>query len=135
MTILNKLFLIFNHQLSQEQEKEAREVLQVEEIVSLPLKLQEFWSNIPPEVELREEMFKEITDFLLQNKGEQENFCLVQGDFGATVYLVSWCFKNGFVPIYATTKRVAREIVKPDGSVELLKVFKHERFRRYILCR
>jgi len=132
---LNKMFLIFNHQLSQEQEKEAREVLQVEEIVSLPLKLQEFWSNIPPDVELREEMFKEITDFLLQNKGEQENFCLVQGDFGATVYLVSWCFKNGFVPIYATTKRVAKEIVKPDGSVELLKVFKHERFRRYILCR
>jgi len=27
------MFLIFNHQLSQEQEKEAREVLQVEEIV------------------------------------------------------------------------------------------------------
>ncbi|ADQ05734.1 hypothetical protein Calow_2231 [Caldicellulosiruptor owensensis OL] len=132
---MNKLFLIFNHQLSQEQEKEAREVLQVEEIVSLPPQLQEFWSNILPDVELTEDMFDDITAFLLQNRGEKENFCLIQGDFGATVYLVSWCFKNSFVPIYATTKRVAKEIVKPDGSVELLKVFKHERFRRYILCK
>lgn len=135
MTDLNKLFLIFNHQLSQEQEKEAREALKIEEIVNLPPQLQDFWSNIPPDVELSEEMFEDITAFLIQNRGERENFCLIQGDFGATVYLVSWCFKNGFVPIYATTKRVAKEVVRPDGTVELLKVFKHERFRRYILCR
>lgn len=135
MVILNKLFLIFNHKLSEEQEKEAREVLKVEEILSLPPQLQDFWSSIPPDVELTEEMFEDITAFLLQNRGEKENFCLVQGDFGATVYIVSWCFKNGFVPIYATTKRVSKEIVRPDGSVELHKVFKHERFRKYILCR
>ncbi|BCS82444.1 CRISPR-associated protein Csx20 [Anaerocellum diazotrophicum] len=132
---MNKLFLIFNHQLSKEQEKEAREALKVKEIINLPPKLQDFWSNIPPDIELSEEMFDDITAFLLQNKGEEENFCLIQGDFGATVYLVSWCFKNGFVPIYSTTKRAAKEVVKSDGSIEMTKVFKHERFRRYILCR
>jgi len=132
---LSKLFLIFNHQLSQDQEKEARDVLKVDEIINLPPQLQEFWSNIPPDVELTDEMFENIKAFLRQNKGEGENLCLSQGDFGATVYLVSWCFKNGFVPIYATTKRVAKEVVRPDGTVELLKVFKHERFRKYILCR
>jgi len=80
-------------------------------------------------------MFENIKAFLLQNRGEKENFCLIQGDFGATFYLVSWCFKNGFVPIYLTTKRVAKEVVRSDGTVELLKVFRHGRFRRYILCR
>lgn len=128
------MFLIFNHTLTKEQEKEARDVLEVEEIISLPQDLQNFWSNIPPDVDLNEEMFEPIVSFLSENKSQNLNYCLIQGDFGATVYLVSWCFKNGFIPIYATTKRTAQEVVKPDGSVELIKVFKHERFRRYILC-
>ncbi|WAM31609.1 CRISPR-associated protein Csx20 [Caldicellulosiruptor naganoensis] len=131
---MNRLFLIFNHTLTEEQEKEAREVLGVEEIISLPQDLQNFWSNIPPDVDLNEEMFKPIVSFLSRNKSQNLNYCLIQGDFGATVYLVSWCFKNGFIPIYATTKRTAQEVIKPDGSVELIKIFKHERFRRYILC-
>jgi len=131
---LNKLFLIFNHVLTEDQEKEAKDVLKITQIIPLPQHLQELWGNIPPDEDLSSNLFSPITSFLLENKGEGENYCLIQGDFGATVYLVTWCFKHGFIPIYATTKRVAQEVVKPDGSVELIKVFKHERFRRYILC-
>ncbi|WAM33888.1 CRISPR-associated protein Csx20 [Caldicellulosiruptor morganii] len=130
---MSRLFLIFNHTLTKEQEQEARDVLKVDEIISLPENLQNFWSNIPPEVDLTKEMFEPILTFLKDNKCDGENYCLVQGDFGATVYMVSWCFENSFIPIYATTRRVAQEVTKPDGSVELIKVFKHERFRRYIL--
>lgn len=130
---MNKLFLIFNHQLTHEQEEEARNKLGVSQIISLPEDLQNFWSNIPPDVNLAQDMFLSLIQFLLENKSDGQNYCLVQGDFGATVYMVSWCFKNGFIPIYATTKRTAQEIRKPDGSIEIVKVFKHERFRKYIL--
>lgn len=56
--------------------KEAREALKVEEIVNLPPELQDFWSNIPPDVELSEEMFKDITAFLIQNRGKKKTFAL-----------------------------------------------------------
>ncbi|PBD05102.1 CRISPR-associated protein Csx20, partial [Caldicellulosiruptor bescii] len=108
---MRKLFLIFNHVLTEEQEKEAKEVLKITQIISLPQHLQDLWSNIPPDKELSSDLFSPITSYLLVNRGEEENYCLIQGDFGATVYLVSWCFKHGFIPIYATTKRVAQEIV------------------------
>jgi len=130
---MKKLFLIFNHQLTDEQIDEARVRLGVSQFVSLPEELQNFWGNIAPDVDLEPEMFSDLTQFLLGNRSNDEDYCLVQGDFGATVYIVSWCFKNGFVPIYSTTKRVAHEIVKPDGTVEVVKLFRHERFRRYIL--
>lgn len=120
--------------LTEDQEKEAKDVLKITQIIPLPQHLQELWSNIPPDVDLNSSLFDPITSFLLENKGEGENYCLVQGDFGATVYLVSWCIKHGFVPIYATTRRTSKEVVKPDGSVEIVKVFKHERFRKYILA-
>ena len=131
---MNKLFLIFNHTLTEDQEKEAKELLKVTQIIPLPQHLQKLWSNIPPDKDLSSDLFFPITSYLLANKGEDKNYCLIQGDFGAMVYLVSWCFKHDFIPIYATTKRVAQEVIKPDGSVELIKIFKHERFRRYILC-
>ncbi|AIS52892.1 hypothetical protein TKV_c17400 [Thermoanaerobacter kivui] len=131
---MNKLFLIFNHYLTKEQEEEAKNKLDVSQIISLPEDLQNFWCNIPPDIDLTDDMFLGLTQFLIENKSDVQNFCLVQGDFGATVYMVSWCLKNGFIPIYATTKRAVQEIRKPDGSVEIVKFFKHERFRRYIIC-
>ncbi|HEY8542383.1 MAG TPA: CRISPR-associated protein Csx20 [Pseudothermotoga sp.] len=130
---MNKLFLIFNHKLTEEQQNDIFSNLKVSEVINLPPELSNFWSNIPPDIDLNHEIFTELEDFLLQNKDPKvNNYCLIQGDFGATVYMVYWCYKNGFIPIYATTKRVSKEIRKEDGTVEVIKIFKHERFRRYI---
>lgn len=131
---MNKLFLIFNHELTEEQKKDSFNNLYVSEIIKLPPELSVFWSNIPPDIELNHEMFLDLEKFLVENRDPKViNYCLIQGDFGATVYMVNWCFKNGFVPIYATTKRVSKEVKKQDGTVEVIKIFRHEQFRRYIL--
>lgn len=131
---MNKLFLIFNHILTEEQQNDILNNLKISEIINLPAELSDFWSNIPPDVDLNCKMFIKLENFLLQNKDSQVmNYCLIQGDFGATVYMVNWCYKNGFIPIYATTKRISKEVKKEDGTVEIVKIFKHERFRKYIL--
>ncbi|MEZ0537852.1 CRISPR-associated protein Csx20 [Caldicellulosiruptoraceae bacterium PP1] len=128
---ITSMFLIFSHELTQEQIDDAKKTLGVEKFIKLPGDIQEKWSNIPPNIELSSDFFKDLTNFLLANK-TKVNYCLVQGDFGATHYIVNWCFKNGFTPIYSTTERKAVEHKNEDGSLSLIKVFKHVMFRRYI---
>ena len=44
------LFLLFSHELTNQQKREAIEELGVEAIKYLPDSLKELWSQIPPEV-------------------------------------------------------------------------------------
>ena len=126
-----KLILLFSHDLTNEQKIDAEKSLKCNEIVSLPSDLRKMWSQIPPEGELDKNILKKFKKFLAKNTNI-EDFVLIQGEFGMTCALVSWCFLNKRIPIYATTKRIAKEIIKEDGKIELIKVFKHVKFRRYI---
>ena len=60
-----------------------------------------------------------------------QDYILVQGDFGATYLMVNHAFKNGFVPIYATSVRKASEFLQKDGSIKMEHVFRFVRFREY----
>ena len=55
-----KMFLLFSHQLTDEQKKDAIENLKVTKFISLPEKLQKLWSNIPPEIESLGEYLNDI---------------------------------------------------------------------------
>lgn len=128
---MTKMFLIFSHTLTPEQEFDAKHRLKIDKFIILPEELQKTWSNIPPDIELSNEFFEPFTKFLIENKGNM-NYALIQGDFGATFFLVDWCFKNGFIPVYATTQRLSKEDIDSDGKVIISKVFKHVRFRKYL---
>ncbi|MFH0824780.1 MAG: CRISPR-associated protein Csx20, partial [Pseudomonadota bacterium] len=119
-----KLFLIFNHTITEAQRNDARNTLGVEAIVELPPHLQTLWSNIPADM-------PELTSYLeplrdrLKDRGKAGDFVLIQGDFGATYLMVRFALEQGLVPVYSTTKRRALEELLPDGSVKLVHNFQH----------
>jgi len=123
-----KIFLFFSHKLTEDQINDAKR-LGIEEFISLPYELQYLWSNVPPDIEDIREYIKPFYEFLDKN-AKKEDFVLIQGDFGLTCKLVNYSKQKGLVPVYATTKRVAKEI-KNNGKVVKISEFKHIRFRRY----
>jgi len=124
------LFLIFNHQITEIQEKDARESLGVDRIVHPPSDLKDLWSQIPPDLEEIQGYLEPIRTWL-KSQAAVNDYVLIQGDFGACYILVSFVFEIGLIPLYSTTRREAIEQHQEDGSVRLIHQFKHQMFRRY----
>ena len=61
---------------------------------------------------------------------KEEDYILIQGDFGATFQVVLKALSLKFIPIYATTERQAVENIV-DGKVIKTSLFEHGIFRRY----
>jgi len=125
-----KMLLIFSHRLTEEQVKEAKKNFNVTEFVYLPEDLQYIWSNVPPEGEFNERYLDGIKSFLISNSNEND-YVLVQGEYGATYLMVKWCFENNLIPIYSTTKRVYEFTKNDDETIENKHIFKHVSFRLY----
>jgi len=124
-----KLFLLFNHQLTREQILDAKKNLSIEEFIYIPNDLQKIWSNFDPAIESFKEELDIFVKFLNKN-AKKDDFILVQGDFGAVYSIVDFCFKNGFVPIYATTKRISKER-NLGFKTEKISLFEHIAYRKY----
>ena len=124
----NKLYLLFSHTLTEEQEKDARERFGIDEIVPLPKGLLEIWSHIPAEEEKIKLYIKDI--FMYLDQVTQDDYVLVQGDFGATYMAVNYVREKGATPIYATTQRNVVEKQVGNKSIKT-SVFKHVRYRVY----
>ncbi len=127
---MKKLFLVFNHTLTDSQRKDAIENFEISEIMALPEDLKKIWSSIPPEGDLDINQLKYITDWL-DKYAAKNDYVLVQGEFGAVFYIVDFAFCKSLIPVYATTKREYEERVLDDGSVERKHIFKHVTFRKY----
>lgn len=125
----SNMLLIISHTLTSEQKKDARENLGVGDFISLPSVLQQKWSNIPPEFESLREYLKDVFKWI-EKVAEKGDFVLVEGDFGATYSVVSYCIDKDLIPIYSTTERKVIEEATNDG-VKTRRVFKHVRFRQY----
>ncbi|MEZ4687226.1 MAG: CRISPR-associated protein Csx20 [Bacteroidia bacterium] len=125
-----KLFLLFSHALTPAQERDAHISLGVEQFCYLPEKLQQRWSQVPPEPENITEIAQPIWDWLTKVTTPGDHV-LVQGDFGMTYATVHHAFQLGLIPVYATTRRESQEVQLPDGSVRKTLVFAHVRFRKY----
>lgn len=124
-----KMFVIISHDMDEKQKKQAVEMFKVEEFVKLPKELQKKWSNIPPEIENIEEYIKGIKEFLLKF-AEEGDIVFVQGDYGATYSIVSFCKRQNLIPVYATTKRNVTE-KKENCKTISHRVFEHVIFRVY----
>lgn len=124
-----KMWVLLSHQLLQEQIKSAKEELGCEEIIYFPEELQKIWKNIPAEEEGYSEIEK-FQQFILKKILKGEIIC-IQGEWGYTHNIVNFCKEIGIIPVYATTKRVCKEIKNDEGSVIKISKFKHVKFKKY----
>lgn len=125
-----RLLLLFNHTLTTAQHDAASRELGITQLVTPPLPLQQLWSNIPPESERLLPLLEPLLVWM-GDTGQQGDYILIQGDFGACFLMINQSLQRGLVPIYSTTTRQAYEKHLEDGSVQLEHTFKHVRFRTY----
>ena len=122
-----KMYLLFSHKLTDAQIEDAKK-LGVDEFVYLPEDLQKKFSNVPPELENIKEYARDFEEFL--KDANVNDYILIQGDFGLTCHMVQYAKKKKLVPVYATTKRVSKDLRK-DGKIIKVSEFKHIKFRKY----
>ena len=127
---MKKLFLIFSHRLTKKQINDAKKNLCVTDFIYLPENLQQIWSNIEPELELNIDDMQLIINWLVRN-AKNNDIILIQGDFGATFYIVDYCIKHRIKSVYSTTKREVKEISSKNGNIEKTLFFRHIQFREY----
>lgn len=123
---MKTLFILMNHSLTKEQEKDALENLNIDNFVVIS---DENWGNIDPS---NKSIFNSIESYKekLKEKSKNGDLLLVQGDFGATYAMVNFAKNIGLKPIYATTCRIVTEQLE-NGRLVIRREFKHERFREY----
>lgn len=124
------LFLIFNHTLTPDQERDARKTLGVSRIVQPPETVAALWAQIPPELPALDRYLDPVKQWM-GKAAVPGDVVLVQGDFGACYRVVRMALQLGMVPVYSTTRREAVESQQTDGSIRLTHHFRHVRFRRY----
>jgi hypothetical protein len=119
------MYVLMDHELTDEQMDDARENLGVEEFVKLPQYLLDVWGNISPDWGSHDMMLRlQSVRGWLQAHVKNHDVLLIQGDCGATYYIVYWMAAKDVKSFAATSER----IVLPDGSTRI----KHVRFRRFI---
>ena len=127
-----RLFVLFNHDLTDIQREDAVNRLGTTEILEPTTKLRKLWAAIPPEADNVGTCpeFIALRDWLGGNS-RAGDYALIQGEFGATWLMVNFALQQKLVPIYSTTKRQAVEYHTADGGVEISHRFQHVRFRKY----
>ena len=124
------LLLLFNHTFTEIQSADARRTLGVRAIIALPEDLRRIWRQIPADQPAIYGHLAPLREWVSLT-ARTDDFILIQGDFGATWLMVQFALNRGMIPVYATTRREAREIRLPDGATQLTHHFRHVMFRRY----
>lgn len=124
---MKKMFVLINHNLTQEQKSQALKVFGVEDIINIA---DDAWSNISPSDENILYVLNRYKKELML-EAEAGDILLVQGDFGATYNMINFAKNIGIKTIYATTKRIVQELII-DGKLVTRREFKHEKFREYL---
>ncbi len=123
---MKTMFILVSHQMTKKQYNDAETSYRVDRFVQLPT---DIWSQIPAEVESISLDLEDLKHNIMR-QSKKGDLLLVQGDFGATVEMVHFAFREGLIPVYATTKRIAKDIVDGD-TVTTIRTFEHVRFRKY----
>jgi len=127
---MKKFIVLMSHDMSDIQKNDAYENLKVTKIIEAPPNIKKIWGNIEPISDLNTVKLDEIVSWIKENSNKQD-YVLVQGEFGATFYIVDYCFKNNLIPVYATSIRRVEE-TRQGEKVITNRVFVHEGYRRYI---
>lgn len=124
---MKKMFLLFSHSLTADQQANATAEFGIDEFIPLSAELQNIWSNIPADAIELHEILEPIKEFL-REAFHAGDVALIQGDFGATCHMAQFVRELGGVGVYATTKRDVVE-KEENGVIVKTSIFKHVRFR------
>jgi len=120
------MFVLMSHKMTQAQYDDAKNHFAIDRFVELP---NDQWSQIPADIDDISPYLADLKHNILK-QFEHRDILLVQGDFGATVIMVHFAFENDMIPVYATTARIAKDIIDGD-KVTTIRTFEHVRFRKY----
>lgn len=129
-----KAFCLLNHNLTENQVRELKEVFGVEEVEYPPEAVQKAWSGVPLENRVLKEFLEPIRDWLNGRGAEAGDCIIIQGEFGYTFALVDYCLQRGMIPLHAVTRRVAQES-REGETVRRSYIFEHLCFRPYLYYR
>ncbi len=115
-----------SHTITETQKKDAKENYGIEKFIIVDNSL---WKQIPVTVDKISPILKHLIEFIA-NKCNNGDYLFVQGDFGATYLMVNFAFKNGLIPVYATSKREVKEELNGEQVISI-RSFKHICFREY----
>lgn len=127
---MKNLIVLMSHNMTENQKEDAYKTLKVKDILESNQDIKNIWSNIEPKSSLDLSRLDLVIDWIKKNS-RKGDYILVQGEFGATFYIVDYCFKSNLIPIYATSKRQVIEESQGDKIITN-RTFKHEGFRKYI---
>lgn len=124
-----RTFCLLNHNLTKNQLEELKEKFSSQEIIYPTEEIKNFWSQILPEKE-NTEIIESVVLWLKSSGAKDGDLFIIQGEFGSTFTLVDYALKNHLVPIYATTKRISKEI-RNGEKVQREYIFEHVQFKKY----
>ena len=125
---VKKAYCLLNHSLTDNQIKELVEEYNISEIKYPDAELSVKWMQIPASKNLDMNVIKAVLVWI--QDAEKDDVLIVQGEFGSTFYIVDYALKNGLIPVYAVTKRIAEE--KRNGEEVVRQyIFRHCCFREY----
>lgn len=119
-----KMLKIMNHNLSDAQMKELKDVWNVTEIVTLSDK------GIKNFEQVTAENYNNVIDEINREIAEiNPDIMLIQGQAGVVHNVINSNPK--VTAIFAFTRRVSKEVQNPDGTVTKTSVFEHQKFMKY----
>ena len=127
---MSKFLILFNHTLTDDQRLDAVDLLGVNAFVLPPARVSSIWRAVPPEIVNLHSVLSPVLAWI-NVEGAEDDYLLVQGDFGATFLVVKYAMMRGLIPVYSTTERRAIEKSDADGTVHTVHEFRHVRFREY----
>lgn len=121
---------MLNHELTPMQIKELEHVFFVSCIVYPDNYLNSLWAGIPTVQALTADDLSPFTLWIDENS-HSKDLIIIQGEFGASFFLIEYAFSKGLIPLHSVTKRVAHE-TKEDETIIRTYTFQHICFRRYL---
>lgn len=119
-----KMLKIMNHNLSDAQAKELKDVWNVDEIVTLSDK------GIKSFEQVTAENYNDVIDEINREIAEiNPDMMLIQGQAGVVHNVINSNPK--VIAIFAFTRRVSKEAQNPDGTVTKTSIFEHQKFMKY----
>lgn len=122
--------ILLNHELTEEQQSELRTRYGAAEIALPTQTVQRSWGEVEPDGDPPLGQYRGALVWL-KSTTNPGDIVVVQGEFGAVVFVVTWCLEHGRRPLYATTRREVVE-ERHEGTTVSRRVFRHVRFREYV---
>lgn len=128
---MTHIYILLNHSLTDRQTAELHKTYGDDAVLEYPsAEIKAFWSQVPTEPTLPQNEIDRIVQWLSHAK--PDDVLIIQGEYGATFYLVSLALKRKMKALYAVTKRVNTE-TREGEKVLRSYVFEHVCFREYKL--